>query len=157
MEQLVRSSPPLDPNSTYLYLILFTHFSGTCLIARFQNQIIGFVTAYRPPEHPETLFVWQVGVRSDLRGQGVGRRMLKRLLTRNQIKSVKYLETTVGPSNLASKTMFQKLAQELKAPFREDLLFSAEDFGERTHEAENLVRIGPIPLQNTSNFQKEDT
>jgi hypothetical protein len=53
--------------------------------------------------------------------------------------------------------MFQKLAQELEAPFGEDLLFSAEDFGDHHHEAENLIRIGPLSQPNQSMSQKENT
>ncbi|HEX7052750.1 MAG TPA: diaminobutyrate acetyltransferase [Burkholderiales bacterium] len=144
---LVAACPPLDLNSTYAYLLLCSHFAQTCVIARQGGRAVGFVSAYRPPERQETIFVWQVAVAAAARGQGLARRMLRELLARPAVRGCRYLETTVTPSNAPSTRLFRGLAAELGAPLDEKPLFTEEDFGAERHEAEMLFRVGPFGAQ----------
>ncbi len=142
--RLVQSCPPLDLNSCYAYMLLAEHFAETCVVARAGAELVGFISAYRPPERGETLFVWQVAVGADARGQGLAGRMLSELLAREGCAGVRYLETTVSPSNQPSAALFQSLARRLGAPLRTETLFAAELFAGSGHEAEILHRIGPF-------------
>jgi L-2,4-diaminobutyric acid acetyltransferase len=144
IHRLVAACPPLDINSTYAYLLLCRHFSGTCVRAARAGRTVGFISAYRPPERGDTIFVWQVAVDADSRGQGLARRMLHDLLERPAVRGCRYLETTVSPSNGASMKLFYRLARELDAPVAEEKLFEEADFGDERHESEQLIRIGPF-------------
>lgn len=141
---LIAACPPLDLNSTYAYLLLCHHHAATCVVARDRGRILGFVSAYRPPADPSTLFVWQVAVHADARGLGLGRSMLAELLAREGLDGVQRLETTVSPSNAASLAMFRALARDLDAPCVESGFLTAADFGSESHEEETLLRIGPF-------------
>ena len=141
---LVAACKPLDLNSTYAYLLLSEHFAGTCVLARQDGRAVGFVSAYVPPERGETIFVWQVAVAADARGQGLARRMLQELLARPAVRGCRFLETTVTPSNAPSTRLFRGLARELGAPLEEKPMFQEEDFGAERHEAETLFRVGPF-------------
>jgi L-2,4-diaminobutyric acid acetyltransferase len=143
--RLVKEAGTLDLNSTYLYLLLCDHFADTCVLAELNGEPIGFVTAYRPPESTDTLFVWQVGVAARARGRGVAKGLLLELLRRKSCLDINWIETTVSPSNSASRALFDSLAQELGAtlyelPYMDESLFPAEG----DHEAEPLLRIGPL-------------
>jgi len=142
---LIRGCPPLDVNSVYCYYLLVRHFAGTCVVAIHQQQRVGCITAYLRPDKPDTLFIWQVAVVAAWRGKGLARGMLRSLLERDVCRSVTYLETTVSPSNLASRRMFERFADEQSCPV-ECLPFLGEDqFGAIAHhEAEDLLRIGPM-------------
>ena len=59
---LVKSCPPLDVNSQYFYYILCKDFSNTCVVAEYDRNLLGFVSAYLQPEKSQSLFVWQVAV-----------------------------------------------------------------------------------------------
>ncbi len=141
---LVRDCEPLDVNSQYAYMILCAHFADTCVVAEEQGRVVGFVSAYRKPADPDVLFVWQVAVSPLVRGCGVGSRMLSELLTRASCSSVAAIETTIGPSNRASWALFESLARKLGASMSRETFFQEEDFGGDGHEAEVLLRIGPI-------------
>lgn len=147
IHRLVDACKPLDLNSTYAYLLLCEHFAGTCVHAQCAQRTVGFVSAYRPPQRGEVIFVWQVAVAEEMRGQGLARAMLRELLTRPGLSSCRYLETTVSPSNEPSRRVFHGLARELGAPVTERVLFSEQDFGEEHHEVETLIRIGPFAGQ----------
>jgi len=135
----------LDTNSPYAYLLVARDFGATSVVARDVEGVAGFVSAYRRPDDPETVFVWQVAVAERARRQGLAARMLGAVVDRLRPRGVRFLEATVTPSNDASARLFQGLARDLGAGWRSEELFPASTFppGE-PHEAELLVRIGPF-------------
>lgn len=148
--EIAKASRTLDLNSVYHYLIMCRHFRGTSLVAEARSQggdaVVGFVTAYVPPETPETVFVWQVAVDAAARGRGIAREMLVRVFENAAKSGIRYLAATITPSNAASIRLFTAAARELGAPFVfEEEFFAAADFGPNVHEPERLFRIGPCP------------
>jgi|SRR5690606_11838749 len=142
---LIKACPPLDLNSAYAYLLLCHHFSDTCVVAHKHDQLVGFISGYIPPKQPDRFFVWQVAVHADARGCGLGTTMLQYLLQQPAVKSVRYFETTVSPSNEASRRMFARFARDCGVEIVEELLFSQDMFGtSAAHEDEMLLTIGPF-------------
>lgn len=142
MASLVRSCPPLDPNSTYAYLLLARDFASTCVVAEATDGVAGMVTGYRPPERAEVLFIWQIAVVSSWRGHGLAQAMLDHLLERPDLHTVRFIETTIGPDNAASQRVFRALATRRGLDLQVSPLFAAALFPVG-HEAEFLHRLGP--------------
>ncbi|MDE2429313.1 MAG: diaminobutyrate acetyltransferase [Burkholderiales bacterium] len=141
---LVAACPPLDLNSRYAYLLLCLHHAETCVVAIQDEQLVGAVTAYIPPTQTDTLFVWQLAVAPEMRGKRVGRRMLEFLLdTCLHRRKLRWLETTISPSNTASQRLFTRFSLEHNVGCTVTSLFSPGDFGDSNHEEEQLYRIGP--------------
>lgn len=142
--ELVRRVSKLDANSPYAYLLLCSHFADTGLVRREDGRLVAFVLGYRPPEQPDTYFLWQVGVDPACRGRGLAGRMVTRLLRRLEGRGVRFLEATVTPSNEASAALFRGVARRLEAPCEERTCFAKELFppGD-AHEDEILFRVGP--------------
>ena len=143
LHRLVRVCPPLDLNSPYAYLLLCAHHAATCVVAEGAAGIAGLVSAYRLPQAPETVFVWQVAVAPTARGQGLALRMLEHLLARPALAGCRWLETTVTPSNTASRRVFAALATRLHTQCADGDYFAREDFPDPQHEPERLLSIGP--------------
>jgi L-2,4-diaminobutyric acid acetyltransferase len=140
--QLIAQSPPLDLNSVYSYYILSDHFRNTCVVAEHEGKVVGFLSAYRVPEQPETLFVWQVVVNKAMRGQRVAWRMLESLLKRFEEGQIRFVEATVNPSNIASRKLFEHLAREQGTSIEERTYLEADAFGaSESHESEILLRV----------------
>jgi L-2,4-diaminobutyric acid acetyltransferase len=162
IHRLVRTDGGLDLNSLYCYLLIGRDFSRTSLVAIRRGttgeSLAGFVSAYRPPERPGTLFIWQIGVARDARRQGLARRMLHRLLALPACRGIRLLEATVTPSNEASRGLFTRLAADLGAACRVEPGFAAELFAgggpsigaagagdaHEPHEREDCFVIGPL-------------
>ncbi|MBN2910314.1 diaminobutyrate acetyltransferase [Polycladomyces sp. WAk] len=144
---LVRDTGVLDVNSPYSYLMLCKFFSDTCVVAEQEGQIVGFLSAFRPPADQQTLFVWQVAVAESQRGNGLGKALLKALIRRDACKNVRYLEATVSPSNLASQALFRGLARDFATCCEVSECFPAHLFPGGTHESEMTFRIGPFRYQ----------
>ncbi len=142
---LVAQCKPLDVNSKYAYMLLCTHFAETCVVAQVDSRVAGFVSSYTKPREASVLFVWQVAVRADARGQGLGSRMLSELMDREPCRNVRWIETTITPSNRASWALFEGFARRHEASCAQKPLFQAEHFGGSEHEEERLLRIGPFP------------
>ena len=150
IHRLIAQCPPLDLNSLYCYLLLAEHFSGSCILAEDQcGRLDGFVSAYVPPTRPDVLFVWQVAVHERARGKGLARRMLLQLIERPALRQLRFIETTVGPTNQASRRVFASVAEALDAALGESSLFDQSVFAGHDHEDEPLIRIGPFTLHST--------
>jgi len=149
VHHLIAESPPLDLNSVYSYYLLSDHFRETCVVAEYEEKIVGFLSAYRIPTRPDTLFVWQVVVSKDLRGRRIAWRMLASLLERLTAEQVKFVEATVNPSNIASRRLFEHLAKERGTLLEETTFLEASAFGpSESHESEILLRI-PLSKPNS--------
>lgn len=141
--RLAGAAQSLDVNSRYSYLLWCRDFAATSVIARDEDQLAGFITGYRRPALPETLFIWQVAVSPTHRRQGLARRMLDHLVDRLTPHGVDHVEATVTPGNLPSTRLFTSFADARKVELKRDELFSEEMLGDG-HEAEIRFLIGPL-------------
>jgi L-2,4-diaminobutyric acid acetyltransferase len=132
----------LDENSPYAYLLWTEYFGDTTVVATTEDDDtpVGFVTAFRRPDEPSTVFVWQIGVDEDHRRRGIAGSLLDELVERCGAHD---LEATVTPSNTASETLFRRFAAR-----RDAAVTTEELFGEQLlppgHEAEIRFRIGRL-------------
>ena len=58
-------------------------------------------------------------------------------------KNIRYLISTVSPSNISSQIVFEKFAKKYEANIKKSTLFFIEDFID-SHEEEVQFKIGPI-------------
>lgn len=141
---LIKECPPLDQNSLYCNLLQCTHFADTCILAERNQEIVGWVSGYRPPNDPEALFVWQVAVHGSARGEGLGKSMIETLLNDPRAAPVSRLQTTITKDNGASWALFKSIAKELDAKFDEKAWLERDREFEGAHATEHLVTIGPF-------------
>lgn len=142
IHKLVDESKVLDLNSEYLYLLQSTHFSSTCSVAIYEDKVIGFVSGYMIPNCENTLFIWQVAVDSEYRGNDLARRLIMNIVNRDEL-NIKNIQTTVSPSNKSSLRVFEKTAFELNTQIKAEKFFEIDDFN-NSHEEEVLYKIGPF-------------
>lgn len=145
LHQLVARCQPLDTNSVYCNLLQCADFADTAIAAETASgELVGFISGYRPPSRPDTLFVWQVAVDASMRGQGLALRMLLALVERVAADGVRYLETTISPSNGASQALFRKAFSLLGIDAETRVLFARTTHFAGQHEDEVLYRAGPL-------------
>lgn len=138
---LVHASGGLDTNSPYLYFLLADHFASTCAYAEEDNRPAGFVSAYRLPDDPACLFVWQVTVSPDFRGRGLGVALLENLSQRGWFAEIERVCCTIAPSNQASRRIFSKWGETLGGGiWREEPYLLASELG-AAHEDEPLLTL----------------
>jgi L-2,4-diaminobutyric acid acetyltransferase len=140
---LIADCAPLDANSLYCNLLQCTHFADTCIVAEQDAQVRGWVSAYRPPAEPRTLFIWQVAVHPDARGCGLAGSLITALLQREALQGVRQLKATIIRDNRASWALFRSLAVSLNAPFTSQEHFESEKHFGGLHASEHMISIGP--------------
>src|SRR5699024_8768919 len=141
---LIKDTKVLDLNSSYSYLMWCSYFSETSIVIELKGKVVGFVSGFIKPTDKNRLFIWQVAVDESERGKGYASKMLNALLERENCADVKYLETTISPSNMASQKLFHGLARDLDTKIHVNELFTATDFPEEGHEDELIHQIGPF-------------
>jgi L-2,4-diaminobutyric acid acetyltransferase len=146
VHQLIQSCPPLDVNSAYCNLLQSGHFAKTSILAKANDQCVGFISGYVKPDDAHTLFIWQVAVNASARGKGLAGKMLDGLLQRPSLQSVKYLETTITADNQASWALFTRLSHRLEARLNKIDYLDQDTHFNGDHDSESLVRIGPFEI-----------
>lgn len=145
IRNLVAESSSLDINSDYFYLLFCCEFARTSQVAvDHRDGLVGMMLGLRPPERPDTLFVWQIATDPRLRRQGLARRLILATLTHPDNRDVAWLEATVTPSNAASQSLFTRLGTHLSAPLERSDYLDRSLFPDAGHEPEILFRIGPF-------------
>jgi diaminobutyrate acetyltransferase len=142
--ELIKASPPLDVNSQYYYHIVCSDFSETCVIAEWDGELVGFISAYLKPKNTSTLFVWQVVVAEVVRGRGLASNMLGWLTKQKKCRQISCLETTISPSNRASQNLFKRFASENNAACNTFSFLDVSHFDGDSHEDEVLYKISPL-------------
>lgn len=142
--KLIAACAPLDPNSLYCNLLQCTHFAATSIKAERNGALDGWISGYRLPGEPSTLFIWQVAVHERARGRGLGVAMLEALVSRPGLADATRLETTITPSNDASRRMFAKFARNRGATLESRPWFDRYEHFGGSHESEELISIGPL-------------
>lgn len=138
---LIAASPPLDGNSAYCNLLQCSDFADTCILAERGGAIVGWISGYRLPARPDELFIWQVAVACEARGEGLGSRMLDALLERTQAR---WISTTVTVDNHPSAAMFASFARRHGAAVGRSQRFEKTIHFAGAHATEWQFRIGPI-------------
>ena len=114
------------------------------MIAELDGVIVGWISAFIPPDDPHTLFVWQVAVGESARGRGVAKKMLNELFARPVCTDVTGLKTTITAENEASWSLFNSFAENMDAEldhephYKEDMHFGGK------HATEYMVTISDI-------------
>lgn len=143
---LVFQCPPLEVNSLYSYLLICSHFDDTSAVAEINQELVGYTSGYINPHKSDTIFIWQVAVKKEVRDGGIAQNMLLDILKREDLNKVKYIETTVTPDNQASKSLFSRIATKMDVDIEEAPFFLPNDFGKLKHPEEHLISIGPLNL-----------
>ncbi|CAM3726723.1 MULTISPECIES: diaminobutyrate acetyltransferase [Tsukamurella] len=145
--EIARDTAVLDLNSTYAYTLWCRDFADTSIVAEHDGAVAGFVSGYRRPERPDTLFVWQVAVDAAHRGHGIASRMLIDLLDSLAVAGVTRLETTITASNTASQELFGSVAKRRRSTLTVRDLFASHHISPNEsdpHEPEQLYTIDPV-------------
>jgi L-2,4-diaminobutyric acid acetyltransferase len=139
--QLACASGIRSVNARYAYLLWARDFHETSAVAWRRGGVVGFVTGFRRPEQPSTLYIWQIVVAEPVRGRGVGAAMLDVLVDR--LPDVGHVEATVASDDPPAQALFAGFAARRGAAVARSLLFGPDLLG-RNHPPEVLVRVGPL-------------
>ncbi|PIC76702.1 diaminobutyrate acetyltransferase [Sporosarcina sp. P19] len=142
--QLIKDTKILDLNSSYSYLLWADQFSDTSIVVEDHGKLVGFISGFIQPKAQDTLFIWQVAVDESVRGKRLASRMLHTILQSDACRNIRYLETTVTPSNIPSTNLFKGLARDLGTECTITDGYTKDQFPGCGHESEKLFRIGPF-------------
>ncbi|HSC66178.1 MAG TPA: GNAT family N-acetyltransferase [Cellvibrio sp.] len=144
LKGLLATTPVLDGNSVQCTLLQCGHFAKTSVAAFLHGRLVGFVSAYYPPNEPRTLFVWQVVVTQELRDLGLGKKMLHWLIAQPACEHAHRLVTAIGIKNTVSWSMFDSFARDIGALPIKSFVTPLKDRQQNIPD-EYLLRISPLP------------
>ena len=142
---LLAATSLLEGNTIQCSLLQCGHFAKTSVAACLHKELAGFVSAYCPPNEPDSLFVWQIVVAESVRGSGLAKKMLNWLIAQPSTESVVRLTTVVTLNHFASMALFESFARECGTLPAKNLLFKSTHNNIRQKSNTYLIRIEPLP------------
>jgi L-2,4-diaminobutyric acid acetyltransferase len=124
----------------YANLIQADHFRDTCVVAELDGDIVGWISGHMIPGE-DAFFVWQVAVGEAARGMGLGKKMLKALIARDDIRDASVLKTTITKDNAASWGLFRSFARDIGGELSDAPHFEREAHFDGAHDTEHMVTI----------------
>jgi L-2,4-diaminobutyric acid acetyltransferase len=106
--KFVSNCKPLESYSEHFYKIMLRYFSNCCFIAEYKNDIVGLITGVVSQVHDKTYFMWQIGVKSSIKGKGVAKNLLEKAEEEVKKLGCNRIELTVNPENITSQRFFEK-------------------------------------------------
>lgn len=131
-EILAQGAPFVASYNNYIYWMLGKYFPSTCLVAEKNGQIIGYIGALLSMEK-QKIFVWQIAVKSNERGQQIGRRLLENIVTAAKKMGIDELEIAIDDENIICRCMVKKLVQDLEGTITEKEKYRGEGFRETVY------------------------
>lgn len=129
----------------YCNLLQASHFGATSMGAwNADDRLVGSVTGYLLPSQPTSLFIWQVAVHPEARGQGLALRLLQALLAQPHTANITQVQTSITDANTASWRTFEALARSKSAATHKTVLFEHQQHFAGAAPTEYLFTIGPI-------------
>lgn len=131
-EILTQGEPFVASYQNYIYWMLGRYFPSTCLVAEEDGRVLGYIGALLSPEK-QTLFVWQIAVKSDERGRQIGRKLLENVIMAAKNMGITQLEFAINDENIICRRMVEKLVQDLESTITEKEKYKDEGFCERVY------------------------
>jgi diaminobutyrate acetyltransferase len=118
VQETVVACAPLTLHTPYTYWVILAHGSGLSVGAWEESRLAAVALAI--PFGADRAFVWQIGVRPELRRGGLSQRLLERVWDAAKGQGLASLEATVAADNQASMAAFSRFADSQSLGLRGD-------------------------------------
>jgi predicted GNAT superfamily acetyltransferase len=89
--------------------LFLDHFHDTSLVAEMDGDLTGFLVGFLSPARADEAYIHFVGVRPDLRGSGLGRRLYERFFTLARAAGRGTVRCVTSPVNEGSVAFHRRL------------------------------------------------
>jgi L-2,4-diaminobutyric acid acetyltransferase len=106
--KFVSNCKPLENYYEHFYKIMLRYFRNSCVLAKLDDDIVGFMLGFTSQVDKDIFFLWQIGVKSDMQNRRIGKKILEE--TERLAKNIgcTKIHTTVDPGNIHSQRLFEK-------------------------------------------------
>ena len=102
MRYLAQKCTPLDVHTQYTYWVNATFFDKCSFILESDGEPAGYIMTV---ENPETLFIWQIGILPEHRGNGLSYQLISACMD-YAASAGKNVKVTIAEENIASYRSF---------------------------------------------------
>ena len=134
---------PLTLHTAVTYGVLFRNFSELCFVFEDNERIIGFLAALRGTSHSDAVYVWQLGVSADMRGQGISHKLLDALAQSSKSIGISKLHVGIEPSNDVSLKVFESYARKQNQSLKE---IGQVDFADELSRSDEVDVVWELSL-----------
>lgn len=143
ISSMVKQHDQLDDNSEYIYAIWCTYFAPNTAVALDGNEVLAFITGFRPPSDPQTFFLWQTCAKPRHGIPNLGVDLIQYAAEREIGRGARTIEASVAVDNKPIKLLMKTLCRRLGGKLETGVLFASDTLsrdGDEHHE-EVLYRI----------------
>lgn len=141
IEDLMEEFTSRDFSSLKGDLVYNPAFRETSVVAELEGKIVGFVSAYRLPFDPETLFIWHVDVAESARDTGLSSLMLGHLMRQLSCVEVRRVQTAIPQCDERAWALFRRFARWQRSRMEIQPFITQALTPFARHEVDHLVTI----------------
>lgn len=108
---IVKSTGSLDVHTPYTYWVMLNLASHLAFVCERDGDVVGFVAGLAPFREADEALVWQIGVRPDQQGKGIGTALLGKFTEAARGYGFGVLCITITADNAPSLQLFTSYAK----------------------------------------------
>ena len=112
VRRLVDASETLTRHTSYTYWVVFRHWPELFLVAKSNGSVVGFTCGLITADRPDRAFLWQIGVQTEHRRQGIAEMLARAFFSQAAKLGATEICLTIEENNNASLGLFRKIAEE---------------------------------------------
>jgi L-2,4-diaminobutyric acid acetyltransferase len=97
-------------HTDFTYIVLFRYFGDLCFVLEDDGEAVGFATAVRSSDRPDTVYLWQIGMVPECQGRGLSALLIDRVVQQTRKLGCMRLEFSVDRTNEKSRGAFESYA-----------------------------------------------
>ena len=109
MRALANACPPLDLHTPYTYWVISKFFSDWCFVLEYDKVTVGFLMALC---RDNTVFLWQIGILTEHRGQGCSGLLYQALMDRVESTDRDTVLVTIADGNQSSRSSLESFCRK---------------------------------------------
>lgn len=140
---MVKDNAKLDDNSEYTYALWCSYFADNSAVALDGEEMLAFVTGFRPPSAPETYFLWQTAAKARHGIPNLGVDLIEYAAEREIANGARVIEASVAEDNKPIRMLMKTLCRRFGGELKIGVLFDSDTLsaGDGEHHDEILFRI----------------
>lgn len=138
LRQMAIKCGPLDVHTPYTYWVVGHFFSKGCFFLEEDGEPVGSIMTV---SKDRILFVWQIAICKEYRGQGLSDKLYEAVLNYARENGYEKIQLSIDPANITSQSAFKRFCEKRQLEYKENGVVDINIPEENYKEYETIYEV----------------